>query len=102
MPILDGFEACKKMMSYFESHHITNSCLIMALTGHLDDQVETECMSVGFDMAMQCPLTYDIIKSNLIPNIKRKQQSVQAMVSQEEQLFLKMKRSMSSISQNII
>lgn len=61
MPILDGFDACRKIISFFDNQNVVQMPHIIALTGYLNDRIEKECEEVGFDKSYHSPMTNDII-----------------------------------------
>jgi CheY-like chemotaxis protein len=69
MPILDGFEACKKIKQFFESQSDRGDYfedyipVIMAVSGYISEEIEMKITETGFNGFFQAPLRVQDIQN---------------------------------------
>ena len=67
MPISNGYETCEKILQLYKPGELF-SCrenelkpLMIACSGHIDQDVSKRASDVGFNLSMICPLKIDDI-----------------------------------------
>lgn len=58
MPVLNGIEACKKIVKLFEHDNPIFKPKLVALTSLVTDAIEKECLDAGFNEVHLAPLTF--------------------------------------------
>ena len=74
MPIMNGYEACKRIISFYGSlayHNLYESQkpLIIAYSGFVDDMIRKNGKEAGFDEVIEAPLTQEKI-NGIVKKIK--------------------------------
>lgn len=87
MPVMDGFEFCKKATKHFKDQNkffdSKNECkitnyrpYIIACSAMVNRQIEEKATNCGFDLVLESPLQAAIVKNQIIPTvIKQKNRS---------------------------
>jgi CheY-like chemotaxis protein len=61
MPIMDGYEATSKIRSYISSLGI-NQPIIIAVTGHTEEEYVRRAMSSGMNQVLSKPIIIEVLK----------------------------------------
>jgi CheY-like chemotaxis protein len=70
MPISDGFDTCKKIVTMYNQVIIKQGIIIpyiVACSSHIDSDIQIKVESAGFDKALQNPISQAIIQHEIIP-----------------------------------
>lgn len=57
MPMMDGYEACQKIIGLFQDDLPVYKPKLVALSSHITDDIEARCIEIGFDKVMLAPLS---------------------------------------------
>ena len=75
MPISDGYETCQKIRNLFDDKKLLNinkqmvPPYIVACTSFIDRDTIRKTNNAGFDQAVECPITIEGIKNDILPLI---------------------------------
>ena len=64
MPILDGFEATRKMRA-LEAEHGWPRAKILACTGHDNEEIHTKCLRSGMDEMLIKPINKSTLQKTM-------------------------------------
>lgn len=53
MPILDGYDACTKILDQFRENMSVMKPYMVALTASVTQNVQNQCIVAGFDLVLQ-------------------------------------------------
>lgn len=76
MPMMDGIEAVKKIVKLFEHEKPIFMPKFVAVTSHVTDAIEKECLDSGFDEVRLAPLTFLQIKNELMPSLIQRRREI--------------------------
>ena len=68
MPIMDGYEATSKIRSYISSLGI-NQPIIIAVTGHTEEEYVRRAMSSGMNQVLSKPIIIEVLK-DIVSQVK--------------------------------
>jgi two-component system, sensor histidine kinase and response regulator len=61
MPFMDGYDATRAIREYLYSMNIEQP-IIIAVTGHVDDNIENKGLNCGMNQVVGKPINLDVMK----------------------------------------